>query len=152
MGRVRAIAATAVLLSIGGTASAGGSAFDLPAFTATPRLWTRFDTADTFAQPQVARRSAAMTDPRFELYRATVRLGTTIATACAKHAGKSELAFARVELDDTGHIKSKVQLLEPNATRALKQCIDRELGAATLPVVPGQSKATVRFDFDRTGM
>src|SRR5258708_18208808 len=37
MGRVRAIAAAAVVLSMGGTASAEGAALDLPAFTATPR-------------------------------------------------------------------------------------------------------------------
>jgi len=64
-------------------------------------------------------------------------------------AGKSEVAIARMQLDMSGHITSTVVLVEETAKSKLRGRIARELGAATLPVLPGRNRRDLTIDFKR---
>jgi len=118
----------------------------------TAALWKQLEAADRLpsgkAMPPAMNQQMATTRKAFEAER---KLAESIATTCAKEAGKSELAYARFDLDPKNVPTQIDVLVDDSATGKLRTCIKRELGAATLlprPAYP-KSKRELRISFTK---
>lgn len=79
--------------------------------------------------------------------KALTNLERAITSACRESAGKSELAIVRVDLDGTSHIKSLKLLLEPDAPKGLRGCIEKQLDGAVIARQAFQRMQTLTLTF-----
>jgi thioredoxin-related protein len=69
------------------------------------------------------------------LSRSVQSLGSLIGAKCDRYAGGDERAYVRLDVDHkSGQIVSHSQYLKENSSDLLRQCIDKEIGVAVLPV------------------
>lgn len=113
--------------------------------------WQRIDAIDILVERvAMPTQQTAMRDRQramMEQMRAEHDLSVAIAKGCVTHAVDNEQAFARVELDENGLIKTSVLMLEPTATPALRDCITKQLTGAKLVADPARPKRTLMIDF-----
>jgi thiol-disulfide isomerase/thioredoxin len=138
----------------GGADDAGVRQFRLRAAD----LWKRIERIDQLAEsvrdPDAASPYAQRERERQEKLVAQMRaehaLANVVAAACINVATDNDEALARIEIDEDGVIKSTVLLLEPTATKALRDCLTRELVGAKLDLDPMRPKSRIVINFRRT--
>jgi len=64
------------------------------------------------------------------------KLTTQVISACRAQKGTSEAAVVRFDLASDGHPTNVVLLFDDKAPKALRECVQREIAAATLPPPP----------------
>jgi thiol-disulfide isomerase/thioredoxin len=119
----------------------------------TAALWKQLEAADQL--PPGRGVAPAMNQQMTNMRKAIEverKVAESIATTCAKEAGKSEVAYVRFDLDPKNLPTLIDVLVDDSATGKLRACIKRELGAATTllprPAYP-RGKRELRIPFKK---